>query len=153
MIVVRGATVRDEDRMKYTLPVLAFIVAMILATGCGTNPSNPVAVSTPAPTATSTAIPTPTATDRPPVLNLRLKPDPPTGAAPFTLLAKFCDDSDPDGDAMSADITWGDGHHVEHSSGCRYEHVYAAPGNYHASFCADDHIAAPVCQDHVIVVS
>jgi hypothetical protein len=73
---------------------------------------------------------------------VKLNPNPPSGAAPFTLNVSLCG-SRPvppvDGYPLTFTLAWGDGRRHTRSF-CRDDHTYDTPGVYLATFCATDGI-------------
>ena len=85
---------------------------------------------------------TPPAPTQPVSLSVKLNPNPPSGAAPFTLNVSLCG-SRPvppvDGYPLTFTLAWGDGRrHTRYF--CRDDHTYDTPGVYQATFCATDGI-------------
>jgi len=75
-------------------------------------------------------------------LSVKLNPNPPSGAAPFTLNVSLCG-SRPvppvDGYPLTFTLAWGDGRrHTRYF--CREDHTYDTAGVYQATFCATDGI-------------
>jgi hypothetical protein len=142
--------------MRSALAAVAVVIVIALGlAGCGK--SNPAA---PAATPTATATPTPTATatpvarpNGPPILGIRTVPSLPNGTAPFLLEVNLCTCSDPDADKLEFELKWGDGLRQFKDSGCRFDHTYAAPGQYAAYFCVSDKINPSVCKNYLITVN
>jgi hypothetical protein len=122
------------------------LVCVCLTLGCqhesSTTPSAPTPV--PSPSAASTPSPStlPPAPTQPVSLAVKLNPNPPSGAAPFTLNVSLCG-SRPvppvDGYPLTFTLAWGDGRrHTRYF--CRDDHTYDTPGVYQATFCAADGI-------------
>ncbi len=122
------------------------LVGVCLAAGCH---SSTAPTATPTPTPTPSAVPTPAppptllpAPTQPVSLSVKLNPNPPSGAAPFTLNVSLCG-SRPvppvDGYPLTFTLQWGDGRrHTRYF--CREDHTYDTPGVYQATFCATDGI-------------
>ena len=120
------------------------LVGLCLAAGChsSTAPTaspTPTTTPSPAPTPPSTLPPAPT---QPVSLSVKLNPNPPSGAAPFTLNVSLCG-SRPvppvDGYPLTFTLAWGDGRrHTRYF--CRNDHTYETPGVYQATVCATDWI-------------
>jgi hypothetical protein len=140
--------------MKRTILAALAVAAGLVACGksnpAGPNPT-PTATATATATATSTPAPRP---NGPPILGIRTVPNPPTGAAPFTLEINLCTCSDPDADPLQFLLHWGDGLvQTKKGAGCRFDHTYAAPGQYGSFFCVEDGHNPAVCKNYLINVS
>jgi hypothetical protein len=138
--------------MRLTVP----LVLVVVLAGCNDEIPSAPSTASPTPTAAATPAPTPTATpaaNGPPVLGLRIVPNPPSGSAPLFVKVNMCTTSDPDADPILFEFKFGGG--VDRFSAlCRDEYTYQKRGRYAAFFCASDpphgHV---VCQNFLIVVS
>ena len=123
------------------------LVAVCLAVGCHHEGSTAPTALTPSPTPPAAPAPAPPPTlppapTQPVSLSVKLNPNPPSGAAPFTLNVSLCGSrpSPPvDGYPLTFTLAWGDGRlHTRYF--CRDDHTYDTAGVYRATFCATDGI-------------
>jgi hypothetical protein len=128
--------------------------------GCGSDASTPAAPAPPAlASVTPTAAPpppptTPASNDQPPLLVLKVAPEPTIGTHPFTITVNMCRSSDPENDRLVFTFKFGDSEH-HYASYCRLEHTYAKAGRYKTLFCVNDRPTEPtraVCQHFIIPV-
>ena len=122
------------------------LIGVCLAAGCHSSTA-PTATPTPGPAPSAAPTPAPPsplppAPTQPVSLSVKLNPNPPSGATPFTLNVSLCG-SRPvppvDGYPLTFTLAWGDGRrHTRYF--CREDHTYDTPGVYEATFCATDGI-------------
>jgi hypothetical protein len=135
---------------------LAILLALTLP-ACDDDSNAPAAPS--APVTTTPAAPPrvppapPLSLNEPPVLEIKIRPEPPSGPLPREVTVNMCGSRDPEGDRMIFEFKWGGTGGEDFSFLCRSSHTYERPGRYRAFFCANDDHDHRVCSNVLIDIT
>jgi len=126
--------------LRFVLPGSAVVLVGLLA-GCdsASSPTTPSVPQSGVPAPQNTPLPPSPSPSPSPAANLQPRLDasvnPEQGTAPLEVRFNLCRSTDPDGDALSYEIQFGDG---SQSRRCQDTHTYADPGRYTAHLAVTD---------------
>jgi hypothetical protein len=116
------------------------VVACLGVAGCAGRDGEPALPSAPEARRPAVSDET-TSSAEPHPSGILVKPDPPTGRVPLTVIVNMCKSVEPPDGTSKYTVDWGDGETTRGS--CRQTHVYERPGRFDAEACAAERAIDP----------